>query len=85
MIGFRAKRLIYDLGGIVSPEILEYFIINNWHPTKSDVLKEFKPDFVVFDSAHLHQLLTRGDIKWVDENYEIVAEFPMHTVLKKVH
>lgn len=84
MIGYRAKRSIYDLGGIVSPEILEYYVMHNWHSTKCDVLKEFEPDFVVFDSANMDHLFASGDIKWIDENYEIVAEFPIHTVLKKM-
>ena len=85
MIGYQAKRFVCDLGGIVSPEILRYCAMRDWKLPWSDLLKEFRPDFVVFNRYHLNSLLTEGDVRWVHANYEVVAEFSTHTVLRRVH
>jgi hypothetical protein len=84
IIGYRARRYVYGMGGIVSPEMIELYDEQSIQVPISEMLKRFEPEFIVLDGYHLGRLLTQGDTAWVAANYEEVAEFPAHTVLKKL-
>jgi hypothetical protein len=84
IIGYRARRYVYGMGGIVSPEMIELYDEQSIQVPISEMLKRFEPEFIVLDGYHLGRLLTQGDTAWVAANYEEVAEVPAHTVLKKV-
>ena len=83
MIGYRARRTTYDLGGIVSPEILRHYAKGNRKYTWSDYLQELRPDYIICSPRNLGQMLTEEGAPWVEANYETVAEFPAHGVLGK--
>jgi len=83
MIGFTADRFMLDMGGIVSPEVMRYCAANGWRTTKCDLLREFEPDYVVFDPGHLALLDREGGAEWMGAHYEVVAEYPLHTVFRK--
>ena len=84
MIGYRSRRFVYGMGGIVSPEIIDLYKEHSAQIPISEVLKRFEPEFIVLDGYHLRRLRTQGDTMWVAANYERVAEFPNHEVLMKV-
>jgi hypothetical protein len=84
IIGYRARRFVYGMGGIVSPEMIELYREHSVNVPISEMLKRFEPEFLVLDDYHLRRLRTQGDTMWVKANYETVAEFPAHHVLKKV-
>ena len=84
MIGYRSRRYVYGLGGIVSPEVIDLYKEHSiWMPLP-DILKRFQPEFIVLDGYHLRRIRTQGDTAWVRANYKVVAEFPAHKVLEKV-
>jgi hypothetical protein len=84
MIGYRSKRFVYGMGGIVSPEVMRLYREHSPEMPISDILKQFQPEFVVLDGYHMRRLRTQGDTLWVSANYKQVAEFPAHEVLMKV-
>ena len=84
MIGYRARRFVYGLGGIVSPEVVKLYREHSPKMPVSEILKCLGPEFVVLDGYHLRRLRTQGDTMWVEANYEAAAEFPAHQVLKKI-
>ncbi len=84
MIGWRARRHVHELSGIISAEVTASFARAGWKLDLADLVREYEPEFLVFNGYHLEWLTTRGDAEWVGEHYEIVAEFSNHTVLEKV-
>jgi hypothetical protein len=84
MIGYRAKRYVYGMGGLVSPEILDLYQRESPDIPTSEILKAFRPEFLVLDAHHLRRLRTQGDVAWVAANYESLATFPGHQVLGRI-
>jgi hypothetical protein len=83
MIGYSARRFVYDMGGLVSPEIASLYTNESSGSPISEVLERFEPEFVVLDESHLKRLLTYGDGAWFTANYEPLATFEAHQVLGK--
>lgn len=85
MIGYRSNRFVYDMCGLVSPEVLKYYKESNYEFTVSGFLREFEPDMLVYSTARLmNRSLSVGDAEWVRTHYERVAQFPLHLILKKI-
>jgi hypothetical protein len=84
MIGWRAERVVHETAGIVSPEILRYYREAGEDVSFRAVLDRFGTDIVVLDPLYLRTLRLQGGLAWVDDNYEVLAEFPSHSVLRRL-
>ncbi|MBN2564757.1 MAG: hypothetical protein JXB46_03520 [Candidatus Eisenbacteria bacterium] len=83
MIGWRARRVVHETAGIVSPEILAYARDRQGGVPFHEILDRFGTDVVVVDPLLVRAVEREGELEWMEQNYAVLAEFPGHTVLKR--
>jgi hypothetical protein len=84
MIGWRAERVVHETAGIVSPEVLRFFKEAPGEVSFRSVLERFGTDIVVLDPLYVRTLRAQGGLDWVEESYAVLAEFPSHSVLRRL-
>ena len=83
MIGYRARRFTYDLGGIASPEVLDLYRERSFEIPLAEVWSKFMPEFIIVSPKHIRIARAQGGLQWLEDNYETIASFPEHGVLRR--
>lgn len=82
MIAYAARRFAYDPGEAVSPVVFQYRSERGWKCTTCDLLKAFRPEYVVLSMENARLTRERGDPAWLDTNYTVAARFRGHVVMR---
>ena len=83
-IGYYADRYVYDLGGLISPEIQAMRRIDWGLGEAPALVQRYRPEWVVVNDIHLLKILASEPEGWFEREYRLDFRTYLHFVYRRV-
>jgi hypothetical protein len=84
MLGYAARRHVFDLDGVVSPEVAALRSSAGWWCPVGEIVRAVDPDFIAVSWARAKRLLSEDGAEWIRANYDTLGRFPAHVVMRRI-